>query len=335
VVHSRAKWKRAGVPLLVAGLLICASSSSVAQQSPAREASPRVKELTAPQWKRLDATVDNGLKFLATKQEPDRSFSTVSHAKPGINGLCVLAFLSRGHLPAEGPYGKRLQRGVEFLLSTQREDGLFTNHPVEAKLTSQGVSHVAMYNHGFAGLALAEVYGSIGPDSSEALRVAIVKGLEFTRSRQFQPKRRGEIAGGFDYLIPEQHSTGFDLPITSGQLLVLRSARNAGFDVPVEVIQEAMKNVKSRYDPQTQIFRYRDYHTFSRGITGAGILALLLGGEHQTQMAQEAGQWLLKQSFEPYNVSRTTHDRFFYSAYYVRRCSSSAGNSGTAFIPRC
>ncbi len=314
--------------LAVAGLLLPAASlpswaeepPSGESSAPDGEASPEI--LSDQQWDQLDETVDNGLKFLATQQEKDGSFPTLPHAKPGITSLCVLAFLSRGHLPNEGPYGKLVHRGIEFVLSTQRDDGLFTNHQVEPVLTSHGVSHVAMYNHGFAGLMLSEVYGVSGGEQSKSIRKAIVKGLEFSRTQQLKIKGRDE--GGFDYLVNEIPA-GPDLPITSGQLLFYRSAKNAEFEVPAKYMQDAMRYVKSCYDARSQTFRYRGFPTYSRGLTASGVLALSLGGEHNTDMAQEAGQWLLTQSFEPFNRSRNSHDRYFYSAYYCSQAMFQLG----------
>ncbi len=301
-------------------LLLLAVSPLCSEEPRSGETSERDSEtspgiLSDQQWEQLDKTVDNGLKFLASQQEDDGSFPTLPHAKPGITSLCVLAFLSRGHLPNEGPYGKPIQRGIESVLSTQREDGLFTNHQVEPTLVSHGVSHVAMYNHGFAGLMLSEVYGIAGGEQNESIRKAIVKGLEFSRSQQLKFKGQGRREGGFDYLVGEI-PPGPDLPITSGQLLFYRSAKNAEFDVPAEYMQDAMRYVKSCYDLSSHVFKYRGYQTYSRGLTASGVLALSLGGEHNTEMAQDAGQWLLTQSFENFNRSRNSHDRYFYSAYY-------------------
>ncbi|WP_157605144.1 prenyltransferase/squalene oxidase repeat-containing protein [Schlesneria paludicola] len=287
------------------------------------ETSGRV--LSPPQWTQLDLTVDNGLKYLATQQEADGSFPTLPHAKPGVTGLCILAFLSRGHLPNEGPYGRHLQLAVEYILSVQRQDGLFTNQPVEATLTSHGVSHVAMYNHGICGLMLSELYGTTGSFQNESVRKAIVKGLAFSQARQSQTSVLGKVTGGFDYLIPSRSHPGLDLPITSCHLLFFRSAKNAGFDVPADCALDAMRYVKSCYDAKGHTFSYRDQQTFSRGLTGCGILALSLAGEYETEMARDAGDWLLEQSFEQFNRSRSGHDRYFYSAYYCSQAMFQLG----------
>jgi len=306
-------------------LLVVASPSW--SEEPRSEPSDRDSEtppviLSDQQWEQVDESVDTGLTFLASQQEADGSFPTLPHAKPGITSLCVLAFLSRGHLPNEGPYGQQVHRGVEFVLSTQREDGLFTNHPVEPTLTTHGVSHVAMYNHGFAGLMLSEVYGIAGGEQNESIRKAIVQGLKFSRTQQLRTRGRGE--GGFDYLVNVIPPSP-DLPITSGQLLFYRSARNAEFDVPAEYVQDAMRYVRSCYDLKSHTFIYRGDRTQSRGLTASGVLSLSLGGEHNTEMAQEAGQWLLTQSFEQFNRSHTVHDRYFYSAYYCSQAMFQLG----------
>lgn len=311
-------------------LLFIGLSPTWSQEPPAREPSDRESKpalnLSVQQWKQLDRTVDNGLRFLATQQERDGSFPTLVHAKPGITGLVVLAFLSRGHLPNEGPYGQQLQRAIEFVLSTQREDGLLTIQRVEPTLTSHGVSHTGLYSHGIAGLMLAEVYGASEKDRNEAIKTAIVKGVKFSRSQQVRRGRPGTTAGGFDYLVPSQNHDGLDLPITSCQLLFYRSAKNAGFEVPADDIDAAMRYVKSCYDPASQTFLYRGQRTMSRGLTGCGILALSLGGEHNTDMAQAAGQWVLTQSFERFNSAvRSGHDRYFYSAYYCSQAMFQLG----------
>lgn len=310
--------------LLMGGSALSRSENPPIRKSSARENRPAL-ELSVDQWKQLDRTVDNGLAFLATQQETDGSFPTLPHAKPGVTGLCVLAFLSRGHLPNEGPYGRQVQRGIEFVLSQQRTDGLLTIQQVEPALVSHGVSHAGSYNHGIAGLMLSEVYGATEKDRNESLKRAIVKGLEFSRSQQVKTNRPGSPAGGFDYLVPSRNHGGLDLPITSCQLLFFRSAKNAGFEVPAEGIDAAMRYVRACYDPASHTFLYRGQRTMSRGLTGAGILALSLGGEHQTDMAQAAGSWVLTQSFEPFNTSRSGHDRYFYSAYYCSQAMFQLG----------
>jgi hypothetical protein len=62
--------------------------------------------LTDAEWQRVDASVDRALVFLASQQQPDGSFPTMSHAQPAVTSLCVLAFMAHGHNPGEGDYGE-------------------------------------------------------------------------------------------------------------------------------------------------------------------------------------------------------------------------------------
>ncbi len=302
-------------------LFVAISSSLLAQSDPHDPAITR-QILNPTQWRQLDQTVDSGLRFLASRQEADGSFPTLKHAKPGVTSLCVLAFLSRGHLPNEGQYGKQIQRAVEFVASAQKPNGLLTREPLENGLPSHGVSHVAMYNHGISGLMLSEAYGVTGAAQDDPLHSVIAKALEFSFSKQNRRSLPNTSRGGFDYATSSFYN---DLPITSCQLLFFRSARNAGFEVPAVHIDDALLFVKSCYDPRESIFRYRDHYTYSRGVTACGILALSLAGEHQTEIARSAGAWLGTQSFDRFNRSRDSHDRYFYSAYYTSQAMFQLG----------
>jgi hypothetical protein len=124
--------------------------------------------------------------------------------------------------------------------------------------------------------------------------------------------------GGWRYLAP-CHNVDADLSVTSWQLMFWRSAKNAGFDVPSQWVDESLDYVKRSYDEKLHIFYYAlhdsDYF-YTRGMTGAGVLALSLGGLHDTPMARGAGDWLLQHPFDRYLQKVEPYDRFFYGAFY-------------------
>src|SRR5262249_54933786 len=70
----------------------------------------------------LERTVDQALEFLKTQQEADGSWGTGRGAgrHPALTGLAVMAYLSAGHLPGEGPYRDTVERGVRWGLGAQR-----------------------------------------------------------------------------------------------------------------------------------------------------------------------------------------------------------------------
>src|SRR2546423_14731636 len=53
--------------------------------------------LSSQEWQRVDHSVDRGLAFLASQQQPDGSFPSLPYAQPGVTSLCVLAFMAHGH----------------------------------------------------------------------------------------------------------------------------------------------------------------------------------------------------------------------------------------------
>src|ERR1700722_2443554 len=82
--------------------------------------------LSPAKWKEVESAVDRALARIASQQLPDGSFPTLPSAHPAVTSLCVMAFLSRGHQPGTGPYGQQLNRAIDFVISCQRPDGLFS-----------------------------------------------------------------------------------------------------------------------------------------------------------------------------------------------------------------
>ena len=103
------------------------------------------------------------------------------------------------------------------------------------------------------------------------------------------PKQRREDIGGWRYLQKFDRYDS-DLSASGWHLMFLRSAKNAGFDVPQEPIDEAVNFVRNCYRPQFGAFLLHasneDYRT--RGMAGAGILALAHAGFHNAPESPES-----------------------------------------------
>src|SRR5688500_4888306 len=72
---------------------------------PAGAAAPK----EAPRAREVDAAVRKALGFLKATQNADGTWPAGPSARSATAGLAVMAFLSAGHVPGEGPYGKAVE----------------------------------------------------------------------------------------------------------------------------------------------------------------------------------------------------------------------------------
>lgn len=310
--------------LIVAGLLTCfagvVSSTGQAQQ-------PSADVLTPAEWERVDDSVDRALTWLASQQNPrNGEFPTVPRGQPGVTSLCVMAFAAHGHVPGEGPYGAQLLKAVEFIMSCQKPNGLLSMVAPRGRTISRRVDYqtgnTAPYNHGMSGLLLSEVYAMGEVGQNEEIQSVIEKAVEATLVMQKWPKQRSEDVGGWRYL-QKRDQYDSDLSVSGWHLMFLRSAKNAGFDVPQEPIDDAVKFVQNCYRPKFGAFLLHasDEDFRSRGMAGAGILALAHAGMHNAPEAKQAGDWILENDFKKYNQIRPfgqpdwPDDRYHYGVF--------------------
>ena len=92
----------------------------------------------------LDDSYVRGLLFLQSTQNEDGAWSDSSYgSQPGVIGMAVLAFLSRGDDPEFGTFSKSIKKAIQQILNQQnKQTGYIGN---------------SMYNHGFATLALENI----------------------------------------------------------------------------------------------------------------------------------------------------------------------------------
>ena len=170
----------------------------------------------------VDLAVDKALEFLSnTQSKTDGSWTAGRNGKHvAVTSLAVMAFLSAGHVPGEGPYGKNIERGVRWVLSMQRPNGLLANDGGHE-----------MYHHGIATLMLAEVCGMVHKELGKEVRRAVEKAVALIlKAQRTQLPHRG----GWRYRI--DHYDGSDISVTGWQIMALRAAKNLGCDVPADTI---------------------------------------------------------------------------------------------------
>lgn len=277
--------------------------------------------LSQAEWARVDESVDRGLAFIASQQAGDGSFPATVGGQPGVTSLCVMAFLSCGQRPGEGPYGERLERAIDFVLSCQEASGLIAQDQRRySGMVWERRPHTATYNHAISGLMLGEAYGQVGGERGVVLKMAIERALVWARQMHERPPRYPEDIGGWRYLHPAEPSKPLsDLSATGWFVMFYRSARNADFDVPEAHVRKAAAYAARCFDRRSGGFYYgahRRDHTVTRGMTGAGLLISAVAGDRDKAVAQRAGRWLLDHPFNAYGAHVGGHDRFHYGAYY-------------------
>jgi hypothetical protein len=277
------------------------------KQKASRDDTPK-NVLTADEWKKVDAAVERALSWLAAQQQIDGSFPTLQRGQPGVTSLCVMAFTAHGHVPGKGEFGDRLNLAADFVLSCQKDSGLISIVGDESpQLDRQGQSGVGTniaYNHAISSLLLSELYGVGDSPHADRMEKTIKKALAASLTMQRWPKDNEADKGGWRYLDDRDESDS-DLSVTGWELMFLRSARNAGFGVPKDAIDDAVAYVRRCYSKEYGTFQYwiDRGDGRSRGMAGAGILAMAHAGYHNSPEAKGAAEWILKQKFEPYNTT--------------------------------
>ncbi len=332
-------------------LLLC-FSSTIASKAYTQTVIDRPAEvdaadvLSSEQWGRVDTSVERALAWLVGRQQRDGSFPAIPQGQPGVTSLCTLALMAHGHLPGEGKYGTSVERAIDYVASCQKENGLLAVYAPRGARIHRNVSHAmggtSVYNHAISSLLLSEAYAMSGPRRTAQLQPVIEKSIKIILTMQRWPKQNAGDQGGWRYM-NRFEAVDSDVSLTGWNLMFLRSAKNAGFDVPQPPIDNAVAYIRRCYNPKYGVFEYEISRVDrrSRAMAGAGVLALAHAGFHNSEEARKSGDWILRHHFDRYNeiarFDQRSHvkDRYHYSAF---NCSQAmyqlGGRHWQEFFPR-
>jgi prenyltransferase beta subunit len=257
-------------------------------------------------------SIQKGLEFLGGRQHDDGSFGSGGYGRNvAVCALAGMAFVASGSTPGRGPYGRQVDRCLDFILTHTEESG-FINVPAAS-------SHGPMYGHGFATLFLAESYGmTLRTD----IREKLTKAVELIVNTQ-------DTEGGWRYQ-PVRHDA--DISVTVCELMALRAARNAGLFVPHETISRSIDFIK-RCQNEDGGFMYMAQggpSAFPR--SAAGIVALYSAGIYEGPEIDKGLEYLTGQIPRGDDLSRESH--YFYGHYYaVQAMWHAGGENWTRWYP--
>jgi hypothetical protein len=261
-------------------------------------------------------SVDRALAFLKSGQLPNGSWHAGQASSTAVPSLAVMAFLSRGHVPGQGPYGEMLNRTIDFVLKAQRPSGLLSK--------AEG-GNAVMYEHGISTVMLSEVYGMVDDARREQIGKALAKAAKLTLDAQAVQKPP-QYQGGWRY---QPGSGDSDISCTGWQLMALRGAANCGAAVPRSALDAGREYVR-RSAANGGGFSYQPGGPPNQARTGTGILSMELLGQHDSPEAKAAGDWLLKNP--PDNPGM---EFYYYAVYYnAQALNQLGGNYWSTLYPR-
>ncbi|MBI4834439.1 MAG: terpene cyclase/mutase family protein [Planctomycetes bacterium] len=284
-------------------------------------------EITKPtpeeaQKKLIKTAAEKGLKWLAEHQNENGSWTCRIGCKLNegyigketndniaVTALGGMSFLAQGSTPGRGKYGDNVKRTLEFILDSCREsDGYITRYGTR------------MYEHAFATMFLAEIYGMSPRDDVKTKLKNAVNLIVQCQNKD----------GGWRY---QPSPIDADISVTVTTLQALRAARNVGIAVPKNVIEKAMKYVHDSANtaegPLKGSFKYQldaDART-SQALTAAGVVALMSAGDYSSAKVIQGLNWILTNQQYPIPVPENNHYpyHFYYTHYYLSQALYQAG----------
>lgn len=292
--------KPKGIPMirllvLCVGFWICLLVSARAEDKPATKETP---EKVA---KEIGAAREKGIDWLTKNQAKDGSWGKTYTL--AVTSFACLSYLGNSDEPYTGDNGKALIKGLEFLLSQQKE----------GHFIKQG--HTWIHGQGFAALALSEAYGrslfcKTKPDlDMKKVKNTVAEAVKIIGKNQSK-------SGGWWYEpgSPDQHEGS--TTVCAVQAIV--SAGNFGIEADQKVLDRGFAYLKECQN-QNGAFQYRlgDGSSMKEG-TAAAVATLGLMQQFDTQVMVKAYKYLLEVKPAGISAERFPYYGHFYGCMGMR-----------------
>src|SRR5262245_12699831 len=229
-----------------------------------------------------EAGLGRGLAWLAKNQGVEGNWGSNDL---GLVSMGALAFMSAGHAPGRGKYGRELDQAIDFVVSRSRPSGLLNISDAQRD----------MYNHGLATFVLGQAHG-MATSKDRKLNRVLDSALKLIANTQCED-------GGWDYRAQRQ-AYGHDLSLAVMQAKALRSAVDSGLEVPPEVIDSAIRSVRDHYAckggrglTEAEQQKLPGQFTYSKG-GGGGTIAMAAAGVVCLQEFGQYDDWRIGKNME-------------------------------------
>lgn len=237
------------------------------------------------------------LRWLKKNQRPDGSWACQG-SDLGGSALAALAFLGHGETPESKEFGTTVHKALEYLVS---------------KVGANGDVSGNMYPQGLVTLALAEGYVMT---ASPFIKDPLERAAKFIVKTQGVAKKNPIHAGGWRY---NSNSDDSDLSVSGWQIMALKSAKNAGIDIPQEAFDKASKYLWAMFGGDG--FGYAEPGR-SPSMTGVGVLCAQFLGHGSDDRVKRALRYLRQQDVD---WEKTAINWNLYAWYYITQGMFQAG----------
>ena len=259
---------------------------------------------------------------------------------------CACAFCA----PVPDNIDKAIDRGLEFLQASQKEDGSFDGRhgdtcalpalagmaclskgytPTDKKyekLINRSIDYILshhdetgyfgaqgngrMYAHAIATLFLSEVSGMVDGERQKKIDSVLPLATKVILDAQSARKWKKNDIGGWRYTPDAADS---DTSCSGWCLMALRSARLNGARFSGDAIVSAVEYMRRHHSSEKGYFGYQQVNQYTVTLSGAGILCLELCGKHNDPDSLSAARYLMS----VYRTEMEHQNYKFYGMYYA------------------
>jgi len=238
--------------------------------------------------------LEKALDYLAAEQTEEGCWNGKYEENAGVAGLCLMALV--GGECAGKDYTPNIERAISFLKSKYHPS---SNYKAAEKKDYWGGligEDNLMYEHGIATLALVEAMAALNKWDLEPMVNEAVQLLLHTQNTEHKSKTlEGPVDpsspnyGGWRY---DPDSTDSDISVSGWQILALKAAQMAGFEIPEWSTTAAVKFLHSCYDDEEKYFTYEPEGGEGCVRAGVGALCLKLLGQSSDPRVKSAIRYM-------------------------------------------